>query len=192
MVFVEDSLDMNEVFSGRVFHVEVHTVRLHDGSSARREIVRHGGGACVVALDEQNSVSMVRQYRKAFERELLELPAGKLEPGEDPMDCVGRELSEETGYSADHIELINTLYPSPGYCSEILFVYLATGLKQGAVHLDEGEHLSCESHPLDTLIDMIGRGEICDAKSIVGLLMTQKLLRDRATGSTANQEVSGT
>lgn len=190
MVFVEDSLSMDEVFSGRVFGVEVHTVRLHDGSSARREIVRHGGGACVVALDEQNRVSMVRQYRKAFERELLELPAGKLERGEDPMDCVRRELSEETGYAADHIELINTLYPSPGYCSEILYVYLATGLTPGAAHLDEGEHLSCESLPIDTLIDMIGRGEICDAKSVVGLLMTQKLLRDRQAGSAAIQEVS--
>jgi hypothetical protein len=83
-VFAEDSLTMDTVYSGRVFQVEVHQVRLHDGSSARREIVRHSGGACVVALDEQNRVSMVRQYRKAFERELLELPAGKLEPGEAP------------------------------------------------------------------------------------------------------------
>lgn len=184
-MFAEDSLTMDTVYSGRVFQVEVHQVRLHDGSSARREIVRHSGGACVVALDEQNRVSMVRQYRKAFERELLELPAGKLEPGEAPLDCVRRELSEETGLSADHIELINTIFPSPGYCSETLYIYLATGLTSGDAHLDEGEHLSCECLPIVDLVDMIGRGEICDAKTVVGLLMTHKLLKERKNGANA-------
>jgi len=98
--FHEETTGMDQKFAGRVFQVEVHDVRLPDGRMAKREIVRHSGGACVVAVDDQEHVYLVRQYRKPYDTELLELPAGKLEPAEDPLACATRELTEETGMTA--------------------------------------------------------------------------------------------
>lgn len=175
-MYHEPSHHVEQPFSGRVFNVEVHAVTLPDGASSRREIVRHNGGACVLALDSRRCVTMVRQYRKAFDCELLEIPAGKLEKGEDPLDCARRELSEETGLSADRFQWLTTFYPSPGYTSEILHIYLATGLTPGQAHLDKGEFLSCQTLPLDTLLEMVDRGEIRDAKTVIALLLTARLL----------------
>lgn len=175
-LFQETSLSVDQAFVGRVFQVEVQTVALQDGRSARREIVRHSGGACVLALDNRLGVAMVRQFRKPFDRVLLEIPAGKLEPGEDPLECARRELSEETGFSARNLSLLTTLYPSPGYCSEVLSVYLATGLTAGQSHLDEGEHLSCQVYPLADLLDLVDCGEIRDAKTIAALLLVSRRL----------------
>jgi ADP-ribose pyrophosphatase len=172
----ELSHQVDQPFSGRVFNVEVHAVTLPDGTSSRREIVRHNGGACVLALDSQMGVAMVRQYRKAFDCELLEIPAGKLEAGEDPLDCARRELSEETGLTAARFHLLTTFYPSPGYSSEILHIYLATGLTPGQAHLDHGEFLSCQTCPLDELLDRVDRGEIRDAKTIIALTLTARRL----------------
>jgi len=175
-LFSEETVHSDTVFIGRVFQVEVQTVQLHDGRPAQREIVRHNGGACVVAVDKQQNVYLVRQYRKPFDELLLEIPAGKLEPGEEPLVCASRELTEETGLSADRIEWLTTLYPSPGYCSETLTIYLATGLTQGEACLDDGEHLSCHAYPLTELLAMIDRGEIRDAKTQVGLLALHRRL----------------
>ncbi len=176
-LFQETSIKTDQAFIGRVFQVEVQTVSLPDGRPARREIVRHSGGACVLALDEQHRVYMVRQFRKPFDRELLEIPAGKLEPGEDPLDCARRELSEETGLTADHMILLTALYPSPGYCSEVLSIYLATGLTAGQAHLDEGEHLSCQLYPLAQLLDWADKGVIHDAKTLAALLLADRRLK---------------
>jgi len=180
-LFSEKTIHSDTVFSGKVFQVEVQTVRLHDGQPARREIVRHNGGACVVAVDERLNVYLVRQYRKPYDEMLLEIPAGKLEPGEEPLACARRELTEETGLHAEKIEWLATLYPSPGYCSETLTIYLATGLTQGQASLDEGEHLSCHAYPLSELLDMIDRGEIRDAKTQVGLLALDRRLQCQRT-----------
>ena len=127
-MFTEDTLVSETVFQGRVFSAEVQTVRLHDGQRARREIVRHNGGAAVVAVDPDGRIVLVRQYRKAAEQLLLEIPAGKLEPGEDPKVCAIRELREETGYTADSVVPLTPIYPTPGYCSELLYLFYATGL----------------------------------------------------------------
>ncbi|MDW7658849.1 MAG: NUDIX hydrolase [Bacillota bacterium] len=175
-MYHEPSHHVDQPFSGRVFNVEVHAVTLPDGASSRREIVRHNGGACVLALDSRRCVTMVRQYRKAFDCDLLEIPAGKLETGEDPLDCARRELSEETGLTAARFYLLTTFYPSPGYSSEILHVYLATGLTPGQAHLDKGEFLSCQSYPLNALLKMVDRGEIRDAKTVIALLLTDRRL----------------
>ncbi|MEA4888264.1 MAG: NUDIX hydrolase [Clostridiaceae bacterium] len=173
-LFQETSIKTDQAFVGRVFQVEVQTVSLPDGRPARREIVRHSGGACVLALDDQHQVYMVRQFRKPFDRELLEIPAGKLEPGEDPLDCARRELSEETGLTAENMVLLTRLYPSPGYCSEVLSIYLATGLTAGQAHLDDGEHLSCQPFPLTQLLDWADKGEIHDAKTLAALLLVSR------------------
>jgi ADP-ribose pyrophosphatase len=172
------------VFAGRVFQVEVQTVRLTDGRPARREIVRHGGGAGVVAIDEQQRVCLVRQYRKPMEAALLEIPAGKLEPGEEPAACAKRELAEETGLLASRIDWLAEIYPTPGYSSEVLSIYLATGLIQGDSRLDDGEHLNCLTIPLAEALVMIDRGEIRDAKTLVGLLTLSR----RLSGSGLNME----
>lgn len=129
-----------------------------------------------MAVDEHQQVYLVRQFRKPFDEMLLEIPAGKLEAGEDPLDCARRELTEETGLSADRIEWLATVYPSPGYCSEKLTIFLATGLTQGQACPDDGEHLSCHAYPLDELMGMIERGEIRDAKTQVGLLTLSRRL----------------
>jgi ADP-ribose pyrophosphatase len=183
----EPSLQIEQKFCGRVFTAELHTVALPDGRTARREIVRHSGGACVLALDDHDQVAMIRQYRKAFEADLLEIPAGKLEPGEDPADCARRELSEETGFTTGSLSLLATLYPSPGYCSEVLSIYLATNLKAGQAHPDDGEHLSCSMIALHDLLDRIDRGEIRDGKTQVALLMLDRLRRRAATGLPAKE-----
>jgi ADP-ribose pyrophosphatase len=177
--FHEETTAMDQCFAGRVFQVEVHDVRLPDGRMAKREIVRHNGGACVVAVDDDENVYLVRQFRKPFEEELLEVPAGKLEVGEDPLDCATRELMEETGLAASSIEWLATVYPSPGYLSEILWIYLATGLTYGQSNLDDGEFLSVHPYPMSELLAMIDRGEIRDAKTQVGLLRAARVLAAR-------------
>lgn len=178
-MYQEPSQKVDQPFSGRVFNVEVHAVTLPDGRTSRREIVRHSGGACILPLHDDGQVTMVRQYRKAFDCEMLEIPAGKLEPQELPLDCARRELSEETGLQASSFYLLTTLYPSPGYCSEALSIYLATGLTAGQAHLDDGEFLSCVTCPLEDLLDQVERGMIRDAKTIVALLLTARRLATR-------------
>lgn len=175
-MFDEETIDVTIHFEGRVFNVEEHTVRLHDGQRARREIVRHPGGACVVPVDADGNVHLVQQFRKPYERILLEIPAGKLEPGEDPLACASRELTEETGLSADHIEWLATIYPSPGYCDEVLSIYIATGLTPGPSNPDEGEFLTNQKLLLEDALDMIDRGEIKDGKTQIGLLRAKRWL----------------
>lgn len=177
-MFNEKTIHSDQVFCGRVFQVEVQTVQLHDGQPAKREIVRHQGGASILAVDEMQRVYLVRQFRKPYDQILLEIPAGKLEIGEDPADCAARELTEETGLRAEKIEWLATIYPTPGYCSEVLSIYLATGLTQGEANPDDGEHLTCHAYPLSEVMTMIDRGEIRDAKTMVALLTLSRRLSD--------------
>lgn len=174
VLLTEKTITCEQVFSGRVFQVEVQTVVLMDGRSACREIVRHCGGACVLAVDDNQRIHMVRQYRKAFDRELLEIPAGKLEPGEAPAECARRELTEETGLQAKNLSLLSTIYPSPGYCSEILYIYLATGLTAGEPRPDDGEYLIGVTLSLTEALAMVDRGEIPDAKTQIALLVLSR------------------
>lgn len=174
---LETTIQQDTVFDGRVFSVEIRQVQLSDGQQSRREIVRHHGGACTVAIDDQGMVAMVRQFRSPFEEELLEIPAGKLEAGEDPAICAERELKEETGLTADHLEPLAVMYPSPGYCSEILHIFLATGLHQGEAQPDPGEFLRCEWHALPDLLAAIDRGGVRDGKTVTALLSLDRRLR---------------
>ena len=173
--FYEGELAEKEIsrvnhFTGRVFKVDVLDVVLPDNSTSKREIVYHNGGAAVVAIDDDKNVYMVKQFRIATGREMLEIPAGKLDAGEDPMECATRELTEETGMKAENVKWLCSYYATPGYCTEKLHIYLARGLTQYAPHRDEGEFLHIVKMPLAEVVQMIKDGKIQDGKTINGIL----------------------
>ena len=137
MELTEKTLSSEKIFDGRILHVRRDTIELPDGSRGYREVVDHHGGVCVLALDDENRVLMVSQYRYPYEKVLREIPAGKLEYGEDPTQAAIRELKEETGAVAGDFRSLGELYPSPGYCGEVIRMYLARDLTFGETHLDK-------------------------------------------------------
>ena len=178
MDYTEKCLEREELYRGRIIYVHKDKVSLPDGSESIREIVEHSGGVAILPLDGEGNVWCVRQYRYAFGDHLLELPAGKLNDGEDPLDCAVRELSEETGFTAEKFTFLGELLPSPGYCKETLYLYLATGLKPGKAHLDPGEFLDVERRSLQELRDMVLRNELTDAKTAMAVLKASCLLEE--------------
>ncbi|MEE8469801.1 MAG: NUDIX hydrolase [Dehalococcoidia bacterium] len=150
--------------------LRVDTVQLHSGRKTRREIIEHGVVVAVVAIDSEDNVLLVRQYRKPVEKMLLEIPAGGVEPGEDPLHSACRELEEETGFSAERWERLGGFYTSPGFCTEYIHLYVATELRPGKRPADDDENIEVEHIPLNKVFELIAAGEICDAKSIAGLL----------------------
>ncbi len=159
------------IYSGKVVNLKKLTVELENGKTALREIVVHPGGACVLAKTEDNKFLTVRQFRKSAEKYMLEIPAGKLEYGEDPYDAAMRELEEETGYCCESLAKITEIYPTPGYCNEVIHIYYADKLKKGTQNLDEDEFLNVEEYTMEELLEKIKTGEITDSKTIVAVLM---------------------
>lgn len=167
----EKKLSSREIFEGKVMRVTVDTVALPNGKEATRELVHHRGAVCVLPLTDDGEVICVRQYRYAHGEVLLEIPAGKLEEGEnDHRAAALRELSEETGAECKELRYLGKLYPSPAIFTEVIHMYLATGLTFGDTHPDDDEFLEVERIPLDTLKDMVMRGEISDSKTQVCVL----------------------
>ena len=171
---IEKTIDRRIEFEGRVFKVEVKNVELFDGSVSNREIVLHNGGATILALDDDMNVYLVRQFRSPYEKVLLEAPAGKLEKGEDPKACAIRELKEETGMEAKTVTDLGELYATPGYCSEIIHLYLAQDLSFGEGNPDDGEFLQLVKMPLTEALEMVDNNELSDAKTMVALLKTAR------------------
>lgn len=176
MDMTEKTLSSERIFDGKILHIRKDTAELPDGRTAIREVVDHSGGVCVLALDEQGRVLMVRQFRYPYMAVLREIPAGKLEYGEDPRDAAVRELREETGATAGRFEPLGELYPSPGYCGEIIRMYLARDLTFGDTDLDEDEFLTLERVPFEDLVQDVLSGEIKDAKTMAAVLKTKVLL----------------
>lgn len=168
--FYEKELSRSYPFKGKIFDIAVCEAELIDGRKARRDVICHSGGACVLPLYDDGSVTLVRQYRYGVSDVTLEVPAGKLELGEDPYEAVKRELSEETGCTADEIIFLGKDYSSPAILSEVIYIYLAKGLHEGKQHLDEGEFLELVRIPLKEAVDMVMRGEITDGKTQIALL----------------------
>ncbi len=176
MGFFEKQISTKTVYRGRIVTIRNDIAELLNGHHVPREVVEHPGGVAIVPVDDNGSVLMVRQYRYPMEEELLEIPAGKLEYCEDHYDCAVRELSEETGCTAEKLVYLGPIYPSPGFSKEILYIYLATGLARGDAHPDEDEFLSVEAVPINALVDQIMAGEIKDGKTIIGIFKAQKYL----------------
>jgi len=172
---LETKTGAETVFQGRIIHVEHWQVTLPNGETAMREIVVHPGASAVVALDDEGRLVLVRQHRVAVDRLTLEIPAGKMDkPGDDPFICAQRELSEETGLEADRWEKLTTLETTPGFCNERIHIYMAEGLREGAVHPDDDEFVSTERVPLTECVERVMRGEIRDGKTIVGIMMAAR------------------
>jgi ADP-ribose pyrophosphatase len=178
---MEELIRREYPYRGRILNLRLDRVRLPDGRETTREVAEHRGAVAIVAVDAQGRVILVRQYRHAVERDLLEIPAGTLEPDEPPEQTAPRELKEETGYSAQRWEPLGRFYPSPGVLSEEMHLYLARDLVEGMSEAMEDENIEVEKVPLPDALDMVARGEIVDAKSIVGLLLAQKILNTMAT-----------
>lgn len=167
----ERTLHTERIYQGRLVGLRVDTVELPSGRKTTREIVEHGGCAAIVAIDSEGNVLLVRQYRKPVERVLLEIPAGGLEPGEDTLQCARRELAEETGFSAERWEKLGFFYTSPGFCTEDMHLYLATELRPAKSAADGDENIELVRVPLTAVPELIASGEVCDGKSIAGLLI---------------------
>ena len=177
---LQKTIKSERLYHGRIIDLIIEDVEDSAGNIRKREIVSHPGGSVVVPMVDNSDVILVRQYRYPHKKFILEVPAGKLEPNEDPLDAAKRELQEETGFTADRYEKLTTMYTTPGFCNEVLHIYLATGLKKSALGqtLDEGEQsLTVEYIPLSTVVEMIARGEIGDSKTIAGILLTERKLK---------------
>lgn len=176
MDFTEKRLSRKEIYSGRIVQLHVDTVSLPNGKEAVREVVEHPGGVAILPLDERNNVITVSQYRYTFGRILQEIPAGKMEPGEDPMASALRELKEETGAVPDTILPLGSIIPAPGCYGEVLHLFLARGLHMEAQQPDEDEFLTMERVPFDEMVHRVMAGELQDAKTVAAVLKTKVLL----------------
>lgn len=171
----EKQVSRSEIFDGKVVKLYVDEVELDNGHRTKREVIKHPGGVCVLPLDGEGNVYMVKQFRYPFGKALYELPAGKLEPGEDHRECGIRELKEETGATADEVEYLGCIYPTVAYDTEIIHMYLARGLHFGEQKLDEGEFLDVVKLPFEKAFEMAMNGELPDAKTQTAILKTKLL-----------------
>lgn len=170
-------IESQNIFTGAVFSVERDRLREENGLEIVREIVRHAGGAGCLPLFDDGRVALVKQYRHPARRELLEIPAGKIEVGETPAECAMREVEQEIGFRVGHIEPLAEFYSTPGFCEERLYVYLATELERAEQNLDHDEFVEIVYLSLTEAVAMAERGEIEDSKTIIALLLAAQKVR---------------
>lgn len=176
MKLMEKTIASETIYDGKIITVKKDNVLLEDGNEAIREIVVHHGGVCIIPITDDNMVYIVRQYRYAFQKVLLEFPAGKLEKDEDPILAAHRELEEEIGVKATELIDIGEMYPSCGYLTEIIHLYVAKGLVRSKQKLDEDEFLDVEKIPFSELEKLVLSGEVKDGKTIVGMFKAKNYL----------------
>jgi ADP-ribose pyrophosphatase len=173
-------LKSERLYEGKVFNLVVDQIEYASGNRGIREVAEHPGGAVAVPISNEGNILLVRQFRYPMKEHLYELPAGKLNAGEDPLLCAQRELEEETGYSAQAWKKLTAIYTTPGFCTEQLHIFLATGIAKThrGQNLEEGElHLTVEEMPFQHAVSMIVRGGIVDSKTICGVLLAEKALK---------------
>ena len=176
MELFEKQLSSEYFYRGKIINMRRDEALLPDGKKAFREVVEHPGGVCVAALTDDGEVLFVRQFRYPYKEEILEIPAGKRDRGEtDPLECGKRELLEETGAEAENFFSLGTLYPTPGYTDEVIYMYGATGLSYGEAQPDEDEFLALEKIPLEKAVEMVMNGSLPDAKTQICILKLWKL-----------------
>lgn len=175
MISVEKKIDGTSIFKGHIFNVKVDTVELENGNIASREVVEHNGGACVVAITNDKKIALVKQFRYCFNESLYELPAGKINENETPLNCALRELDEEVGAVSDDITNLGYICPTPAYVTEKIYMFLAKNILIGKNHLDEDEFLDVELIDIDTAYEMVINNIIVDAKTIIGILRAKSL-----------------
>ncbi|MFD2168889.1 NUDIX domain-containing protein [Tumebacillus lipolyticus] len=163
---IEKTVSSKTIYEGKIIDLTLHTVQLPNGKEAQREVVLHPGAVTVLALTEKDTILLVKQFRKATERVLVETPAGKLERGENPLESAKRELEEETGYVASEWKHLASFYTSPGFADELMHAYVATGLTLKQQNLDEDEFIDVFEVTADQALQMIVDGEIYDAKTL--------------------------
>jgi ADP-ribose pyrophosphatase len=168
---LEETLSSQLIYDGRVIKLRVDSVRLPNGRQTTREIVEHGDCIAVVVIDKQDNVLLVKQFRNPVEQELLEIPAGGIDAGEEPEEAVSRELREEIGYMPLKMQKLVGFYSAPGYSSEYLHLYLATDLTPSQLVAEDTEEINVVRVPVKEIPGLIASGRICDAKSIAGLLV---------------------
>lgn len=176
MHLFEKTIESKIKYEGKILTVCSDKAELENGSIVKRDVIKHSGGVCVVPVTENREVLFVRQFRYPFAKVLLEIPAGKLNYGEDHYECGLRELEEETGCTTESYQYLGCMYPTPAYDTEITYMYLASGLKDGKQHLDDDEFLEVEKIPLDKAVEMVMNNEIEDAKTQLALLKAKMIL----------------
>lgn len=177
MKLFEKTVEKNYVYEGRIINVRKDKAEHPDGTPCTREVVEHNGGVCVAPLTDNGELIFVRQFRYPYGEVVLELPAGKLEKGEDDGDAGMRELEEETGHIAREYHKLGVFYPTPGYCGEVIHLYAAWKLVETEAHPDEGEFLEVEKIPLEEAVDMVMRGEIPDGKTQTLIMRVAEMKR---------------
>lgn len=176
----EKRISGEQVFDGKLLDVHRDEVLLPNGHIATREYIEHPGAAAVLPLLPNGNVILVRQYRYPIGAVTLEIPAGKLDvKGEDPLSCAKRELAEETGYEAKHYKKLHKLATTVGFSDEWIHIYMAEGLTKGEQHPDDDEFINVEEMPLSAAVDLVYRGEICDGKSVIAILMVDAMMKNR-------------
>ena len=176
MVLEEKTISTKKIYSGKIIDVRVDTIETPNGRQALRELVDHPGGVGVVAITDDDKIILVKQFRKPFEKAIFEIPAGKIDKGEEHYTCGVRELEEETGFKARKFEYLGCIYPSPGFANETTHMYLATELYEGCTNFDDDEYLDIEFFDVDTVMDMIMNNELNDAKTVCGVFKALKHL----------------
>ena len=176
MELFEKTLSSQNVFDGTVLHITLDEVELPDGEKSKREVVNHQGGVAVAALDDDNNLFIVKQFRYPYKEVVLELPAGKLEKGSTPLENGKRELLEETGAQGYSYISLGQVYPSPGYTSEIIHLYACKVQSEGESRPDDGEFLNVEKIPLNKAVEMVLNNQIPDSKTQIAVLKTAMLL----------------
>ncbi|MBS4536225.1 NUDIX hydrolase [Clostridium sp. D2Q-14] len=179
MSYIEKTMKSEKVYDGKTLNLRIDTVELPDKKYSKREIVEHPGAVCIVPMNTNNEIYLVKQYRKAIDKEILEIPAGKIEIGEEPKDCAIRELKEETGLKAGNYEYILEFYTSPGFCNEKMHLFIAKDLEEGEATPDIDEYIDIEKFKLEKLLHMIEIGEINDSKTIIGIQFVEKLIKSK-------------
>ncbi len=177
MKLTEKTLESKSIFEGKVIHVKHDMVELENGETAMREIVEHPGGVCIAALTDKNELLFVRQFRYPYKEVTLELPAGKLEKGQNPLENGKRELLEETGAIGREYITLGKVYPSPGYCGEIIHLYYCKIDRYEHQQLDDDEFLNVEKIPLEKAVELVMNNEIPDAKTQIAVLKTAAIIR---------------